>query len=74
MRLLHHYRQLDLGRRVAIRAPLSCLITLGLLRGITAIIHYEVFAHSPFEYIITESGLHILLRLMDHDRDVVGVG
>jgi hypothetical protein len=44
---------------VAIRALVSFVITVGLLRGITAIIHYEVFPHGPFHNIITRSGLHI---------------
>jgi hypothetical protein len=44
---------------VAIRALVSFVITVSLLRGITAIIHYEVFPHGPFHNIITRSGLHI---------------
>jgi len=31
----------------------------GVLRAITAIIHFELFPHGPFRYVITRSGLHI---------------
>ncbi len=54
-----HYRSLDLGRRVALHALASFLITLGVLRLITAIIHFEVFPHGPFRNLVTKSGLHI---------------
>jgi hypothetical protein len=59
VRLRHHFNRLDLGRRVAIRALLSFLVTFAILRAITAIIHYELFPHGPFRYVITSSGLHI---------------
>jgi hypothetical protein len=59
MRLRHHYRQLDLGRRVAIRVLVSFLTAFAILRVITAIIHYQLFPHGPFRNLITASGLHI---------------
>src|SRR5450759_4466224 len=59
MRLRHHYRQLDLGRRVAIRVLVSFLIAFAILRVITAIIHYDLFPHGPFRNLVTASGLHI---------------
>jgi hypothetical protein len=60
VRRLHpQYRHLDFGRRVAIRALISFLITFAVLRVITAIIHYELFPHGPFRNLITASGLHI---------------
>lgn len=59
MHLRHHYRALDLGRRVALRTLAAFLVTFALLRIITAIIHYEWFPHGPFRNLITKSGLHI---------------
>lgn len=59
MRWSHHYSRLDLGRRVAIRALVAYLIAFAILRMITAIIHFELFPHGPFRYIVTRSGLHI---------------
>ena len=59
MRLRHHYQQLDLGRRVALRALASFLVTLGILRIITAIIRYQLFPNGPFRYVMTKGGLHI---------------
>jgi hypothetical protein len=55
----HHYRKLDLGRRVALRTLGSFLVTFAVLRVITAIIRYQIFPHGPFRNIITKSGLHI---------------
>ena len=59
MRVRHHYARLDLGRRVAVRALLAFLITFGILRALTAIIHFDVFPHGPFRNVVTASGLHI---------------
>jgi len=59
MRVAHHYRQLELGRRVALRALAAFLISLAILRAITAIIHYQLFPHGPFRDLVTKSGLHI---------------
>ncbi len=59
MRLRHHYRKLDLGRRVAIRALAAYLLTFAVLRIITAIIHFELLPHGPFRNLVTASGLHI---------------
>lgn len=58
-RVRHHYRKLDLGRRVALRTLGSFLVTFAVLRVITAIIRYQLFPHGPFRNIITKSGLHI---------------
>jgi len=58
-RLSAHYRALDLGRRVALNALASFLVTFGVLRLLTAIIHYELFPHGPFRNLVTKSGLHI---------------
>src|SRR3989449_10053419 len=58
-RIGHHYRSLDLGRRIALRALAAFLVTFAILRAITAIIHYELFPHGPFRNLVTESGLHI---------------
>jgi hypothetical protein len=58
-RIQRHYRKLDLGRHVALRALIAFLITFGVLRAITAIIHYQLFPHGPFRYIVTKSGIHI---------------
>src|SRR5450759_3650979 len=59
MELRHHFRTLDLGRRVALRALAAFLVTFAVLRIITAVIHYELFPHGPFRNLITRSGLHI---------------
>ena len=59
MRLREHYRRLDLGRRVALRTLAAFLITFGVLRIITAIIHFEIFPHGPFRNLVTASGLHV---------------
>jgi len=59
VRVLHHYARLDLGRRVALRALFAFLITFGILRVLTAIIHFEIFPHGPFRNLVTASGLHI---------------
>jgi hypothetical protein len=59
VRLRHHYRRLDLGRRVAIRALVAFVITFLVLRIVTAIIHFDVFPHGPFRDLVTKSGLHI---------------
>jgi hypothetical protein len=54
-----HFRRLSLGRRVALRALASFVVTFALLRAITAIIHFELFPHGPFRDLVTKSGLHI---------------
>jgi hypothetical protein len=59
MRLHHHYRRLNLGRRVALRALAAFLVTFGVLRLITAILHYDLWPTGPFHYVITKGGLHI---------------
>ena len=59
LRLGHHYRRLDLGRRVALHVLASYLVTFAVLRAITAIIRYQLFPHGPFRYVITKGGLHI---------------
>jgi len=59
VRVLHHYARLDLGRRVALRALFAFLITFGILRVLTAIIHFDIFPHGPFRNLVTASGLHI---------------
>ncbi len=59
MRVPHirrHYRQLDLSRRVAIRALVAFLVTFGFLRALTAVIHFQLL---PVHNIVTASGLHI---------------
>jgi hypothetical protein len=58
-RIRHHYRELDLSRRVALRALSAFLVTFVILRIITAIIHFDLFPHGPFRNLITKSGLHI---------------
>src|SRR5471032_2112293 len=55
----HRRPRLSLGRRVAIRTLVSYLITLAILRGITAIIYYDIFPNGPFHFVMTKSGLHI---------------
>jgi hypothetical protein len=57
--LRHHFRRLDLGRRVAIRALVAFLIAFLVLRILTAIIHFDIFPHGPFRNLVTKSGLHI---------------
>lgn len=59
MRVRHHFSHLSLGRRVAIRSLIAFLITFGVLRVITAIIHYNIFPNGPFRFVMTKSGLHI---------------
>ena len=59
MRIRQHYRKLDLGRRVALRALAAFLVTFAVLRVITAIIHFDLFPNGPFRNVITASGLHI---------------
>jgi len=54
-----HYRRLNLGRRVALRALASFLVTFCVLRAITAIIHFRLLPHGPFRNLVTASGLHI---------------
>ncbi len=54
--LRHPYAQLDLSRRVAIRALLAFLVTFGFLRALTAVIHFRLL---PIHNIVTASGLHI---------------
>ena len=55
----HRRPRLSLGRRVAIRTLVSYLITFAILRGITAIIYYDIFPNGPFHFVMTKSGLHI---------------
>ncbi len=55
-RFRHHYRQLALSRRVAIRALVAFLVTFAFLRALTAIIHFQLL---PIHNIVTSSGLHI---------------
>jgi hypothetical protein len=55
--LRHHYRNLNLGRRVALRTLASFLATFAVLRVITAIIRFQIFPHGPFRYVITRGGL-----------------
>jgi len=59
VRVFQHYARLDLGRRVALRALFAFLITFGILRALTAIIHFDIFPHGPFRNLVTASGLHI---------------
>jgi hypothetical protein len=59
MRLRHHLKGLSLGRRVALRTLAAFLITFAVLRAITAIIHFDLFPHGPFHYVVTASGLHV---------------
>ncbi len=55
-RFRHHFRNLDLSRRVAIRALVAFLVTFGFLRALTAVIHFQLL---PIHNIVTSSGLHI---------------
>lgn len=55
----HHYRRLDLSRRVAVRSLAAFIITFVLLRALTAVIHFDLFPHGPFRNLVTRSGLHI---------------
>jgi hypothetical protein len=59
MRVRRRYLALDLGRRIALRTLAAFLVTFGVLRIITAIIHFELFPHGPFRNLVTSSGLHI---------------
>jgi hypothetical protein len=59
MDVREHYRRLNLGRRVALRALAAFLVSFAILRVITAIIHYDLFPHGPFRNLVTASGLHI---------------
>lgn len=59
LRIRHHIERLDLGRRVAMRTLIAFLIAFGLLRAMTAIIHFHLFPHGPFRDVVTRSGLHI---------------
>ena len=59
MRVRHGFRGLDLGRRIALNVLTAFLITLAVLRVITAIIHFELLPHGPFRDLVTASGLHI---------------
>jgi len=59
VRLRHHVRELDLGRRVAIRALSAFVVTFVALRIITAIIHFQLLPRGPFRNLVTKSGLHI---------------
>jgi hypothetical protein len=59
MRVRQHFKRLDLGRRVAIRALIAFLVTFAFLRTLTAIIHFEIWPHGPFQNLVTKSGLHI---------------
>ena len=59
MRLRHHIRQLNLGRRVAIRTLAAFVVTFVALRIIIAVIHFQLMPRGPFRNVVTESGLHI---------------
>jgi hypothetical protein len=59
VRVRHHFSRLDLGRRVAIRVLIAFLVTLVILRVVTAIIHFELLPHGPFRNLVTGNGLHI---------------
>ena len=39
------------------------LVTFGVLRLITTILHYDLWPNGPFPYVITKGGLHIHHRL-----------
>jgi hypothetical protein len=54
-----HFRNLTLGRRVAVRTLIAFIAMFAVLRTITAIIHFQVFPHGPFRDLVTQSGLHI---------------
>ncbi len=55
-RFRHHLRQLDLSRRVAMRALAAFLVMFGSLRALTAVIHFQL---RPIHNVVTRSGLHI---------------
>jgi hypothetical protein len=55
-RFRHHVRQLDLGRRVALRTLVSFLLMFAILRALTAVIHFHLV---PVHDVVTRSGLHI---------------
>jgi hypothetical protein len=59
MRFQQHYRRLSLGRRVAMRTLAAFLATFGLLRLITATLHFDWWPGGPFHYVVTKGGLHI---------------
>lgn len=59
VRFRHHVERLELGRRVAVRTLLSFLIVFGVLRAMTAVIHFKLFPHGPFRDVVTKTGLHI---------------
>jgi len=59
MRLRPHFSRLDLGRRVALCTLAAFLLTFGVLRLITAILHYDLWPTGPFHNVITKGGLHI---------------
>jgi hypothetical protein len=58
-RPIDHFRNLSLGRRVALRALVAFVAAFAILRAITAIIHFQLFPHGPFRDLVTRSGLHI---------------
>ena len=51
MRASRHFSHLSLSRRVAIRTLIAFLITVAVLRVITAIIHYDIFPNGPFRFV-----------------------
>jgi hypothetical protein len=57
--LRRHISRLSVGRRVALRTLAAFLVTFAVLRLITAILHYDLWPHGPFHYVITQGGLHI---------------
>ena len=60
MRRLRQYAsRLSFGRWISLRTLTAFLVTFGVLRVITAIIHFDLFPHGPFRNLITASGLHI---------------
>jgi hypothetical protein len=52
----HHYKKLELGRQVAIRALVAFIIMFSFLRALTYVIHYQLL---PIGNLVTKSGLHI---------------
>src|ERR1051325_587681 len=59
LRLRQHAQRLELGRRGAGRTVPASLIPFGLLRALTAVIHFHLFPHVPFRDLVSKSGLHI---------------
>ncbi len=59
VRPIEHLRNLSLGRRVALRALSAFILMFAVLRGLTAVIHFQLFPHGPFRDLVTRSGLHI---------------